>query len=55
MDTSVLNEGTCQTDCPPRQLFDSTTGNVIDNPDFRFELDGLCVLPCPGIVDCILY
>ncbi len=54
MDTSVLNEGTCQTDCPPQYLLDSTTGTIIDNPDFRFELDGLCVIPCPGI-DFILY
>ena len=48
MDTSVFNEGTCQTSCPPMKLFDQQTLTVIMNPDFRFEIDGICVKPCPG-------
>ena len=37
-----------------RQTFDEEN-NVIDNPDFRFELDGLCVIPCPCMLHNILH
>ena len=24
-----------------------TVGDFVENPDFKFKLDGLCVKPCP--------
>ena len=46
--TSVRNGDVCSMSCPTITIFDPSQNRNVPNPEFKFEIDGLCVIPCPG-------
>ncbi len=46
--TSVRNGDVCSMSCPTITIFDPSQNLNVPNPEFKFEIDGLCVIPCPG-------
>jgi len=42
------NNGTCVTNCPPREVYNPETESFQNNDNFRFHYGALCVESCPG-------
>jgi len=42
------NSGTCVTNCPPREVYNTETETFENSDDFRFHSGSLCVETCPS-------
>ena len=42
------NNGTCVTNCPPREVYNPGTETFENSDDFRFHSGSLCVESCPS-------
>ena len=49
------NNGTCVTNCPPREVYNHETETFENNDDFRFHSGSLCIESCPSkfLIQCI--
>jgi len=42
------NNGTCVTNCPPRQIYNPETESFESNENFKFHSSSFCVESCPS-------